>query len=90
MNIYLCVADCADQGHDTIDNKNNVEKSFQSKYYMNIVDTDRKLYMEECGYNVKLTRLHPEDCTQKNRLLIGTKRQIWIYTWKWNLNFYFV
>lgn len=75
LNEYLCVAHCADQGHDTTDTRNNVEKSFQGKYCMDIVDTDRKLYMEECGYNVKLTRLYPEDCTLKNRLLIGTKQQ---------------
>lgn len=75
LNEYLCIAHCADQGHDTTDTRNNVEKSFQGKYCMDIIDTDRKLYMEECDYNVKLTRLHPEDCTLKNRLLIGTKQQ---------------
>lgn len=74
LNEYLCIAHCADQAHDTKNNKNNVEKSIQGAYCMDVIDTDRKLYMEEYGYNTKLTRLHPEDCTPKNRLLIGIRQ----------------
>lgn len=70
---YLCIAHCADQGHDIKSNKNNIEKCIQGQYCMDIIDTDRKLYMEECGYDTQLTRLYPEDCTPKNRLLIGKK-----------------
>lgn len=70
---YLCIAHCADQGHDEKTEKNNVEKCIQGQYCMDIIDSDRKLYMEEFGYNVRLTRLYPEDCTPKNRLLIGKK-----------------
>lgn len=73
LDDYLCIAHCADQGHDIKANKNNVEKCIQGQYCMDIIDTDRKLYMMECGYDAQLTRLHPEDCTPKNRLLIGTK-----------------
>lgn len=73
MDEYLCIAHCADQAHDMNNDKTNVEKSIQGYYCMDIIDTDRKLYMEECGYKTKLTRLYPEDCTTKNRLLIGIK-----------------
>lgn len=72
MDDYLCIAHCADQGHD-VKTKNNIDKCIQGQFCMDIIDTDRKLYMEECGYNTQLTRLYPEDCTPKNRLLIGTK-----------------
>lgn len=74
LDDYLRIAHCADQGHEIKANsKNNMEKCIQGQYCMDVIDTDRKLYMMECGYNVQLTRLHPEDCTPKNRLLIGTK-----------------
>lgn len=70
---YICIAHCADQAHDAKSGKNNIEKCIQGQHCMDIIDTDRKLYMEECGYNTQLTRLYPEDCTPKNRLLVGTK-----------------
>lgn len=74
LDDYLCIAHCADQGHEiNANNNNNVEKCIQGQYCMDVIDTDRKLFMMECGYNVQLTRLHPEDCTPKNRLLIGIK-----------------
>lgn len=76
LDDYLCIAHCADQGHDIKENKNNVEKCVQGQYCMDIIDTDRKIYMMECGYSVQLTRLHPEDCTPKNRLLIGTRNYV--------------
>lgn len=75
LDEYLCIAHCADQAHDTKDSRNNIEKSIQGQYCMDIIDTDRKLYMEEFGYNTKLKRLYPEDCTPKNRLLVGIKRE---------------
>lgn len=66
---YMHIAHCADQAHDK--GPCNAEKSRQGQYCMDIVDTDRKLKAEECGYSVKLTRLIPENCTPKNRLLVG-------------------
>lgn len=74
LDDYLCIAHCADQGHEIKANNNNVEKCIQGQYCMDVIDTDRKSYMIECGYNVRLTRLYPEDCTPKNRLLVGTKK----------------
>lgn len=68
---YMNIAHCADQAHD-LDKSSNIEKSYQGQLCMDIVDTDRKLHAEECGYQVRLRRLHPEDCTPKNRLLVGT------------------
>lgn len=68
---YKYLSHAADQAHD-LSKTQNAEKSLQGVACMDYVDTDRKLYAEECGYVVKLTRLYPEDCTPKNRLLIGT------------------
>lgn len=70
-NDYKYLSHAADQAHD-LSKTQNPEKSLQGVACMDYVDTDRKLYAEECGYIVKLTKLHPEDCTPKNRLLIGT------------------
>lgn len=67
---YMYIVHCADQAHD-IQKKCNVEKSVQGQFCMDVVDTDRKLNAEEHGYSVELRRLYPEDCTPKNRLLIG-------------------
>lgn len=67
---FMHIAHSADQAHD-LDKTTNREKSFQGQFCMDIVDTDRKLHAEECGYQVTLTRLQPEDCTPKNRLLVG-------------------
>lgn len=75
LDEYLCIAHCADQAHDMKNERNNIEKSIQGEYCMDIIDTDRKLYMEEFGYDTKLTRLYPEDCTPKNRLLVGIKTE---------------
>lgn len=74
LDEYLCIAHCADQAYDAKNINSNIEKGIQGQYCMDIIDTDRKLYMEECGYHTKLTRLYPEDCTPKNRLLIGIKQ----------------
>lgn len=67
---YMHLAHGADQSH-VDDGKNNLEKCKQGQYCMDIVDTDRKLYAEECGYRVMLCRLYPDNCTPKNRLLVG-------------------
>lgn len=67
---FMHIAHCADQAHDLI-KTSNVEKSVQGQFCMDVVDTDRKMYAEECGYSVTLSRLQPEDCTPKNRLLVG-------------------
>lgn len=68
---YMILAHCADQTHDIEKGYCNVEKSLQGAVCMDVIDTDRKLKAEEIGYRVSLTRLQPEDCTLKNRLLIG-------------------
>lgn len=67
---FMHLAHGADQSH-VDDGKNNLEKCIQGQYCMDIVDTDRKLYAEEYGYFVTLCRLFPENCTPKNRLLVG-------------------
>lgn len=74
LNFRDCMqlAHCADQAHDIRIEKCNIKKSAQGQYCMDIVDWDRKLCAEEYGYVVRLTRLYPEDCTPKNRLLVGT------------------
>nr|XP_029728418.1 glutathione S-transferase C-terminal domain-containing protein homolog isoform X1 [Aedes albopictus]XP_029728419.1 glutathione S-transferase C-terminal domain-containing protein homolog isoform X1 [Aedes albopictus] len=69
---YLCLAHCADQTHDLDNSRTNVEKSHQGFYCMDIIDKDRLLLAEELGYSVVQKRLRPENCTPKNRLLIGT------------------
>lgn len=67
---FLHIAHCADQAHD-LAKTSNAKKSVQGQFCMDVVDTDRKLHAEECGYSVTLSRLQPEDCTPKNRLLVG-------------------
>lgn len=66
------VAHCADQAHDVRSGPCNEEKAAQGQLCMDVMDWDRKLCAEERGYTVVLTRLQPENCTQKNRLLVGT------------------
>lgn len=68
---YFCVAHCSDQAHDSDKGPCNKEKSDQGQICMDIVDTDRKFKAVESGYDVILTKLEPENCTQKNRLLVG-------------------
>lgn len=68
---YMHIAHCSDQAHDVNKGVCNVEKSEQGQFCMDVVDTDRKLMAEEYGYKVQLMRLVPEDCTPKNRLLVG-------------------
>ncbi|CAG9800531.1 unnamed protein product [Chironomus riparius] len=66
------IAHCSDQTHDEKNVKHiNLDKARQGYFCMDIIDTDRSLRAQELGYTVQLTRLYPEDCTLKNRLLIG-------------------
>ncbi|XP_067624627.1 glutathione S-transferase C-terminal domain-containing protein homolog [Eurosta solidaginis] len=68
---YLYIAHTADQAHELGTVNCRPETTRQGQLCMDIVDTDRKLQAEEVGYDVILTRLKPEECTPKNRLLIG-------------------
>lgn len=66
------ISHCSDQTHDQKNVKHiNLDKARQGYFCMDIIDTDRSLRAQELGYIVQLTRLYPEDCTLKNRLLIG-------------------
>lgn len=69
---YLCLAHCADQTHDVRSDRTNVMKAHQGYYCMDIIDKDRMLRAEELGYTVVQKRLRQENCTPKNRLLVGT------------------
>ncbi|XP_055644755.1 glutathione S-transferase C-terminal domain-containing protein homolog [Toxorhynchites rutilus septentrionalis] len=71
---YLCIAHCADQTHDLDNDRTNVEKSHQGFYCMDVIDKDRALRAEEFGYTVKQKRLNPENCTPKNRILVGRRK----------------
>ncbi|KAK9874026.1 hypothetical protein WA026_002380 [Henosepilachna vigintioctopunctata] len=66
---YLCLAHAADQTHDVL----NV-KTQQGFLCMDAIDTDRKLYAEYYGYNVILGKLHPANCTNKNNLIVGIRK----------------
>ncbi|XP_036328454.1 glutathione S-transferase C-terminal domain-containing protein homolog [Rhagoletis pomonella] len=68
---YLYIAHTADQAHELGTLNCRPETTRQGQLCMDIVDTDRKLQAEEVGYEVLLTRLKPEQCTPKNRLLVG-------------------
>lgn len=68
---YLYIAHTADQAHELGTLNCKPETTKQGQFCMDIVDSDRKMQAEEQGYEVILTRLHPEQCTPKNRLLVG-------------------
>ncbi|XP_055837283.1 glutathione S-transferase C-terminal domain-containing protein homolog [Episyrphus balteatus] len=68
---FLHIAHAADQAHELGTLNCKPETTFQGQMCMDIVDSDRKLHAEEAGYEVILTRLRPENCTPKNRLLVG-------------------
>ena len=59
------LAHCADQTHA------GDIKSEQGYRAMDIVDTDRCEAVREEGYEVTLSKLHPQDCTPKNNLIVG-------------------
>lgn len=66
------ISHCSDQTHDARNVKHiNIEKSQQGYRCMDIIDTDRLLRAKELGYTTQLKRLFPENCTLKNRLLVG-------------------
>ena len=66
------ISHCSDQTHDPSNVKHiNMEKSLQGFFSMDVIDTDRLLRAKELGYQTQLTRLFPENCTLKNRLLVG-------------------
>lgn len=67
---YLVIGHSADQTHD----EKNI-KTKQGYVCMSIIDTDRKLQAEECGYEVHLAKLIPSTCTPKNHLLVGIPRE---------------
>ncbi|XP_011503144.1 PREDICTED: glutathione S-transferase C-terminal domain-containing protein homolog [Ceratosolen solmsi marchali] len=66
---YLVLSHAADQTHGI-----NNAKTKQGYECMMLIDTDRKLQAEECGYSVRLNKLIPESCSPKNHLLIGYPR----------------
>ncbi|XP_004531393.1 glutathione S-transferase C-terminal domain-containing protein homolog [Ceratitis capitata] len=68
---YLYIAHTADQAHELGTLNCRPETTRQGQLCMDIIDTDRKLQAEEVGYEVILTKLKPELCTPKNRLLVG-------------------
>lgn len=68
---FMYIAHTADQAHALGTLNCKPETTRQGQLCMDIVDTDRKLQAEEAGYKVILTRLKPEHCTPKNRLLVG-------------------
>lgn len=63
---YLVIGHSADQTHE----EENV-KTAQGYVCMDLIDTDRILYANECGYEVHLGKLLPSSCTPKNNLLVG-------------------
>lgn len=63
---YFSLAHAADQTHG----EGNA-KTQQGYFCMDIVDSDRKCYAEDCGYQVYLGKLQPVTCTNKNNLLVG-------------------
>lgn len=66
------ISHCSDQTHDPDNVKNiNIKKAQQGYFCMDVIDTDRLLRANELGYFTELKRLFPENCTLKNRLLIG-------------------
>ncbi|XP_025835217.1 glutathione S-transferase C-terminal domain-containing protein homolog [Agrilus planipennis] len=67
---FLVLSHAADQTHN-----DNSFKTSQGYLCMNIVDSDRKFYAEECGYTVHLGKLKPPTCTPKNNILIGIKEE---------------
>lgn len=66
------ISHCADQTHDVKNVKHATEaKTHQGYFCMDVIDTDRLLRSRELGYVTQLKRLYPEECTPKNRLLVG-------------------
>ncbi|KAL1512819.1 hypothetical protein ABEB36_002342 [Hypothenemus hampei] len=67
---YFNLAHAADQTH-----KQENIKTKQGYFCMDVIDTDRKWYAQDCGYEVFLGKLQPVSCTNKNNLLVGIYNQ---------------
>ncbi|XP_066245268.1 glutathione S-transferase C-terminal domain-containing protein homolog [Euwallacea similis] len=63
---YFNLAHAADQTHQ----QENI-KTKQGYFCMDVIDSDRRLFAEECGYKIHLGKLQPVTCTNKNNLLVG-------------------
>lgn len=63
---WMAVAHAADSTH-----ADGGEKSRRGRQYMQLVDSDRLRWAEECGYRTILTRCEPANCSDKNHLLVG-------------------
>lgn len=68
---FLYIAHCSDQTHDKNTKNCNVEKSEQGELCMYLVDSDRSFKSQEWGYQVKLKKLFPENCSLKNHVIVG-------------------
>ncbi|XP_014480392.1 PREDICTED: glutathione S-transferase C-terminal domain-containing protein homolog [Dinoponera quadriceps] len=68
---YSYLSHAADQTHHQCSHHEENVKTAQGYRCMTIVDTDRKLYAEQFGYEVHLGKLIPPTCTPKNNLLVG-------------------
>lgn len=67
---YIILSHAADQTHDEKNIKTN-----QGYECMTIIDTDRKLQAEQCGYRVYLSKFIPNTCTPKNHILVGIPKK---------------
>ena len=66
---YLVVGHTADQTRT-----GNAVKSVQGYRAMDMVDSDRAAGMRDAGFSVVLAKLTPEECSPKNNLLVGVRR----------------
>ncbi|CAL8138352.1 unnamed protein product [Orchesella dallaii] len=69
LRYYFILSHASDHTHDAAH-----EKTEQGKQCMTLIDTDRCLYAEENGYNVKLCKIVPETASPKNHILVGVKK----------------
>ena len=53
----------------------NAAKSSQGYRAMDVVDSDRAANMRSKGFEVKLAKLVPEECSPKNNLIVGVKKE---------------
>lgn len=67
---YMVAGHSADQTH-----KEEYSKSDQGEKCMRIVDVDRCLYAEECGYRVYLSKMVPPTCSPKNNFIVGVPQE---------------
>ena len=67
---YMVVGHSADQTH-----KELYAKSDQGEKCMKIIDVDRCIQAEECGYRVFLAKMKPTNCTPKNNIIVGVPEE---------------